>query len=140
MTIITLLLASISTAAAVDQEDLVTRGFVAHTFLLPKVSIAPIPWTRNDYCLFSLVTHTDAGPVVMSSFRVDSGKENALHNISDGKRTLPSTANSYTWESIVLLRDSAVLRIETPEQIAKVEIAMISPGVCVVQSPIKEEK
>ena len=140
MTIITLLLASISTAAAVDQEDLVTRGFVAHTFLLPKVSIAILPWPRNDYCLFSLVTHTDEGPVVMTSFRVDAGEENALHKIPESKRTLPATANSYTWESIVLLRNSAVLRVETPEQIGKVEIAMISPGVCVVQSPIKEDK
>jgi|LauGreDrversion4_2_1035121.scaffolds.fasta_scaffold13998_10 hypothetical protein len=134
------LLTGLANAEPQDEEMIVTRGLIFHTEVLPSVMMTPIPWLRNDHCLFSLVTTTDHGPITMIGLDVLSGQDKVLHNIPTGKRVLPATPGSYTWESIVLLDGSAVLRVKMPQQSAQVSIAMIAPGSCVVQSVVQEEK
>ncbi len=135
-----LLAASISLASEPDDDVIVTGGLIMHTPVLERVTVTSIPWARRDHCLFALVEQTDTGPVVMDSLRVVSGKEKVLHEIPQGKRTIPKTKDSYTWEMIVLLDGRAILEVGSAGKLAQVEIAMNADRTCVVQSVIQEDK
>ena len=135
-----LLAASISLASEPDDDVIVTGGLIMHTPVLERVTITSIPWARRDHCLFALVEQTDTGPVVMDNLRVVSGEDRVLHEIPLGKRTVPETKNSYTWEMIVLLSGSAVLEVGSAGKRSQVEFAMNPDGACVVQSVIQEAK
>ena len=135
-----LLAASIALASESDDDVIVMGGLIMHTPVLERVTIAPVPWARRDHCLFALVEQTDTGPVVMDSLRVVSGEDRVLHEIPQGRRTVPKTKNSYTWEMIVLLSGSAVLEVGSAGKRSQVEVAMNPGGACVVQSVIQEAK